>query len=78
MCASKLARQLRECAISPDFAIGTIGQPGKSNTLYEIRSTKSEIGTVGRPRQSDRIRLRPRAALCSSVLSAAGVISPTV
>jgi len=32
-----LANQLRECAISPDSAIGTIGQPGKSDTPYEIR-----------------------------------------
>ncbi len=63
MCASKPARQLRECAISPDFAIGTIGQARKTGTAYEIRNPKHEIRN-----RRDRSALTKR----SDLLAAAG------
>jgi len=36
VCSAFLANQLRECAISPDSAIGTIGPPGKNGTLHGL------------------------------------------
>jgi len=61
-------------------AIGAIGQRRKTGTLYEIRSTKPQIGTIGRPREGDTLGgLGEFCRLpCSSVLSAAEVTSPTI
>jgi hypothetical protein len=39
VCSAFLASRLRECAISPDSAIGTIGRREKSDTPYEIRNS---------------------------------------
>jgi len=44
MCASKLPRQLRECAISPGFAIGTIGNACKTGTPRYLGTVRELSG----------------------------------
>ncbi len=51
-----LANKLRKCAVSPDTAIGTIGQPGKTGTPYELRAItdRPEIGIFDPLHQGER------------------------
>ncbi len=47
-----LANKLRKYAISPEFAIGTIGQLGKSGMSDEIRGLSGPTMTTSRSRDS--------------------------
>jgi hypothetical protein len=44
ICSAFLAIQLRECAVSPDFAIGTIGNACKTGTRRNVGRVRQLSG----------------------------------